>query len=231
MENYVIFNGFDTTELGLIEELPYVDKAEKNVEFIEIDGRHGFLTLDKNNYKPIDYSFKIIIKGKEKLDLLKTNFKGSGRLILSYNPDRYYNATVISTITFERQIRDVYVCEVSFLLQPFAYELILQTFMYNAPFHLVNHTNTTARPIIKIYGTGNGVININGNQIILKNINECVSGCLILNFELEEAYDFDNNLKNSSIKGDFLELQEGDNTIFFTGDIAQIEIIPNWRWL
>ena len=227
MKNYVIFNGFDTTDFGLIEELPFPNRAEKNVEFIEIDGRHGFLTLDKHNYKPVDYSFRIVVNSKEKLDLLKTNFKGSGRLFLSHNPDRYYNATVVSTITFERQVRDVYACEISFLLQPFAYELVLQSHMQNAPFSLENHTNTTARPIVKIYGTGSGVIDINGNQIIIREI----GGCIILNFELEEAYDLDDNIKNSSIKGDFIELQEGTNNFFFTGDITQIEVIPNWRWL
>ena len=59
MKNYVIFNGKSTEDIALIEELPVVSRAERDIEFIEIDGRHGFLTFDKNRYKPVDYSIEL----------------------------------------------------------------------------------------------------------------------------------------------------------------------------
>ena len=227
MRNYIIFNDFNTVKVGLIEELPIVNKAEKNQEFIEIDGRHGFLTLDKKNYKPIDYSFQIIIKGKEKQNLIKSKFKGTGKLILSNDLDKFYKAVVTSNISFERQIRDVVICTISFRLQPFAYEINNEPIVHESSFVLYNITNTTSQPIIKVYGLGTGTLKINDNEIYIKNIDNCI----VLNFELEEAYDLKGNLKNSKVKGDFEELIEGINSISWVGGITKIEITPNWRWL
>ena len=43
-ENFIIFRGFNTKGLFLIEELPVIPSAKEKKTFIEIDGRHGFLT-------------------------------------------------------------------------------------------------------------------------------------------------------------------------------------------
>ena len=74
---------------------------------------------------------------------------------------------------------------------------------------------------------GTGTLKINDNEIYIKNIDNCI----VLNFELEEAYDLKGNLKNSKVKGDFEELIEGINSISWVGGITKIEITPNWRWL
>ena len=76
MKNYVIFNGKSTEDIALIEELPVVSRAERDIDFIEIDGRHGFLTFDKNRYKPVDYSIELKVNGKANRDLIRNIFIG-----------------------------------------------------------------------------------------------------------------------------------------------------------
>lgn len=228
MRNYIIFNDFNTSKYALIEELPIVDKPEEDVEFIEIEGRHGYLTFRKGRYKPIEYTVDLVFKGKENRDIIKSKFQGSGNLILSNESDRYYKAFVIGAIVFERQIRDIYICSITFRLQPFAYEVNqAKITTFSKPYTLTNHTNTTAQPIIEVYGTGSGVLSINNTDIQIREIGECV----ILNFELKEAYGQDGSSKNTQVLTDYEELIVGKNVISWSGGITDITIYSNWRWL
>ena len=229
MKNYVIFNGKSTEDIALIEELPVVSRAERDIDFIEIDGRHGFLTFDKNRYKPVDYSIELKVNGKANRDLIRNIFIGNGDLILSNESDRYYKAVITGTVTVERQLKELYKINVSFKLQPFSYVRTKKTIIITAtPYTIDNPTNTTSQPIIKIYGSGTSYLNINGNIIELKNI---TSDGLILDFELKEAYDFNKVSKNTDVFGVYKEFIVGSNTISWTDNITKIEVTPNWRYL
>jgi predicted phage tail component-like protein len=228
VRNYIIFNDFDTSKYALIEELPIVDRPEEDIEFIEIEGRHGYLTFKKGRYKPIEYTVDLVFKGKENRDIIKSKFQGNGNLILSNEPDRFYGAVVTGVITFERQTRDVYICTISFKLQPFAYEINEdEVSPFSQPYTLTNHTNTTAQPIIEIYGSGSGVLSINNTDIQIREIGECI----ILDFELQEAYGKDGSSKNTQVLTDYEELVVGKNVISWSGNITDINIFPRWRWL
>ena len=225
-KNYVIFNNINTLDFALIEDLPMVDKAEDDIEFIEIDGRHGFLTFDKKSKKPIDYKLRLIVDGLDKIDLIKSIFNGSGKLVLSNNKERYYKAVVTNTMTFNRQVKEKYEIEISFKLQPFAYELNEGTIVLNSNRIINNITNATSQPIIIVNGLGDGLLTINDNVIQLKGITDHI----ILNFELEEAYDQSGRSKNMYVLGNFEEFKIGSNTISWNGGITSLIITPNWRW-
>ena len=225
-KNYVIFNNINTLDFALIEDLPMVDKAEDDIEFIEIDGRHGFLTFDKKSKKPIDYNLRLIVDGLDKIDLIKSIFNGSGKLVLSNNKERYYKAVVTNTMTFNRQVKEKYEIEISFKLQPFAYELNEGTIVLNSNRIINNITNATSQPIIIVNGLGDGLLTINDNVIQLKGITDHI----ILNFELEEAYDQSGRSKNMNVLGEFEEFKIGSNTISWNGGITSLIITPNWRW-
>ena len=225
-KNYIIFNNVNTLDFALIEDLPMVDKAEDDIEFIEIDGRHGFLTFDKKSKKPIDYSLRLIVDGLDKIDLIKSIFNGSGKLVLSNNKERYYKAVVTNTMTFNRQVKEKYEIEISFKLQPFAYELNEGTIVLNSNRIINNITNATSQPIIIVNGLGDGLLTINDNVIQLKGITDHI----ILNFKLEEAYDQSGPSKNMNVLGNFEEFKIGSNTISWNGGITSLIITPNWRW-
>ena len=225
-KNYIIFNNVNTLDFALIEDLPMVDKAEDDIEFIEIDGRHGFLTFDKKSKKPIDYNLRLIVDGLDKIDLIKSIFNGSGKLVLSNNKERYYKAVVTNTMTFNRQVKEKYEIEISFKLQPFAYELNEGTIVLNSNRIINNITNATSQPIIIVNGLGDGLLTINDNVIQLKGITDHI----ILNFELEEAYDQSGRSKNMNVLGEFEEFKIGSNTISWNGGITSLIITPNWRW-
>ena len=139
LKNYLIFKEFNTLNYALIEELPVVGKAEENKEFIEVDGRNGFLTFDRDSYKPIDYSVNMVVNGKEKRDIIKKAFRGNGDLILSNDINCYYKGVISSPIVFDRQIREIFSCEVSFKLQPFGYVKNVEDITIVLPTTIINN--------------------------------------------------------------------------------------------
>ena len=230
-KNYLIFNGFNTLNHFLIEELPKVSTAEEKIDFIEIDGRHGYLTQSQDSYSPIDYDVQLNIYKKEDIQKVKNIFRGSGKLILSNDTTKFYYARVVNKFDFERVLSEYHTCIVSFKLQPFAYELEDKTQVINNDYTFTNNTNTTCQPIITIKGTGNCVLNVGNSQINITDIQNSIT----LDFEMQEAYkqtDTGKENMNTHINGDFDELETGDTLIQWNGGgVTEVSINPRFRWL
>ena len=235
-QHYLIFKGINTlTDLKLhIDELPIVSSFEEDKELIEITGRDGYLTYDYNSKKYQTIDVKISARNTENLDEIKKLFRGNGQLILSSDETRYYKATVINKIDFDRLLRYYNEFIVTFAIQPFSYELINETIDITTAHQFNNPTNATCQPIIKVYKQNNtkGVGNIYiGNETIqIKEIDEYVE----LDFALQEAYTVKNGVIkscNSNVLCDYAEIEPGGTPIDFDGDILRITILPNYRWL
>ena len=233
-DNWILFKGFNTKGVFLIEELPVVSSAELKQELIEIDGRHGFLTNSQDVYSPIEINIELKLYNKSDIQKVRNIFRGSGNLILSNQEDRYYKATVTKQIEFGRVIRQNYSVTITFMIQPHAYELKDNTVtLLNSPgkYTLTNSTNATSQPEITIYGTGNGILIIGDETINIKNINDHI----ILDYELQEAYRITNGSPsnaNTDVNCDYNEIQIGDTLIKWSGSgITKIEINPRWRYL
>ena len=230
--NFIVFKGFNTKGIFLIEELPIVPSANLKQEIIEIDGRHGFLTNSQDVYEPVEIDIELKIYNKEDIAKIRNVFRGSGNLILSNFPDRYYKATVVSKLDFERVIRQNHSAMMTFSLQPHAYELKDSTItLTTSPYTLTNETNATSQPEITIYGTGTATLIIGDETVQIKNINNHI----ILDYELQEAYRIINGSPsnaNTDVNCDYGEIQIGTTKIEWSGNgITGIEINPRWRYL
>ena len=184
-KNYFIFNDINSKDLGLhIEELPIVPTSEEGIDVIEVEGRDGFLLKHNNHLKYRTYDVDLILKDIKKIDLIKQHLRGSGKLILSNNLTRYYNVTIINKIDFERIFKNYNSCLISFIVQPFEYEIENTTINVVAPTIFKNNTNATCKPILKIYGTSSGTVRIGNDVIQIKNIKNYVE----LDYDLQECY-------------------------------------------
>ena len=231
-ENWIVFKRFNTQGIFLIEEIPVVPSAELKQTLIEIDGRHGFLTDSQDVYSPIEISVELKLYNKSDIQKVRNIFRGSGDLILSNQKDRYYKATVINQIEFERVIRENHSVMVTFKLQPHAYELKDNTInLTTSPYTLTNETNATSQPEITIYGTGTATLIIGDETVHIKNINNHI----ILDYELQEAYRITNGSPsnaNTDVNCDYGEIQMGTTKIEWSGSgITGIKINPRWRYL
>ena len=236
MKNYLIFNGVNTLkDLNLhIDELPIIGSFEESKDLIEVTGRDGFLTHNYNSRKYQTIDIKISARNTDKLDEIKKLFSGSGKLILSNNETRYYQATVINKIDFERLLMYYNEFIVTFAIQPFSYELINNEINITTTQQFKNLTNATCQPIIKIYKrnetNGAGNVYIGNETIQIKAIDEYVE----LDFALQEAYTVKNGVIkscNSNVLCDYDEIEPGKTRISFDGNISKVVILPNFRWL
>lgn len=221
---FFIWNGIKSDDL-IINKLPNIIKATKDITKTEVQGRDGFLTQDNGSYKSVVKSVECTMKDLERIDFICSWLTGSGEVTFSNEPTKVYKATIINQIEFERVVATFHSFIIQFECQPHKYDidnelitLLTSGSVYNA--------GTTCKPIIKIYGTGAIDLNINGNIIKLTDVADYVT----IDSDLIDCYK-DTELKNNYMNGDFPELVNGTNNISWTGAATKVEIVPNWRYL
>ncbi len=233
MKNYVIFKGINSNTYSnlIISELPCISKPELRVETTEIDGKDGDI-IDELGYASYDKTLKIGLTSSNNIDNIIKFFSGSGDIVFSNEPDKYYKAYIYEQIDYERLLR-FKEADVTIHVQPFKYLLNEEDVVLN----ITNQTSLTvnnqglekSKPILKLYGSGTITISLNGLTAFTVTIDEDDDYIVIDSME-EEAYN-DTELKNRNMSGEFPLLESGNNTISWTGSLTKIEVTPNSRWL
>lgn len=237
--NYIIWNGIDSLSIPglLISELPPITKPAMRTQITEIDGRDGDIS-DFIGYSAYDKTLKIGLYGNydinEIINYFNGVFDGTGNIIFSNEPDKFYNAEITEQIDFERLVR-FRTANVEFHTQPFKFlveEASIEVDISGQTEITVENVGLLpSRPIITIYGTGIIEISVNGYaqfQVDLADggapitvdsaIQECYSGTPLI-------------LKNRSMVGIFPTFAPGTSTITWYGSLTRIEIQPKSRWL
>jgi len=210
-----------------------IPTAEQDTEHIDIRGRDGSLTK-KYGYKnieiPIQFTMFDTEQGfKPKFRRAKHHLLNAKVLIFDDDDVVYYKVKAVQIETSENIIRQFGEFTVNFTLDPFAYEL------NNEPITVTSQTTIendgyTALPIITAQVSGTGKIYINDQEITIQNVN----GSITIDGEMQNAYRAGSPPQNMNkhMIGRFPVLEKNsDNVIDFSGDISQLEIIPNRRWV
>lgn len=223
METGFVWKGIHSNEKGLkIISLPNITTPEKREEKIIIPGRDGYLTQSDGSYegevKPVEFDYF-----DDRFDDIKQWLTGSGEVIFSNEPDRYYKARIINKLDLARVLEKFHSGIIQFDCQPFGYlqdeliEITNSTTIYN-------QANVNSQPYIKIYGNGYATLKINNEIIKFTNISDYIE----LDSEMMECYKSNVPLNHLMI-GNFPIFRVGENNISWTGNISKIEIIPRWR--
>ena len=123
METGFIWKGIHSSEKGLkIISLPNISTPEKREDKIIVDGRDGYLTIDNNSYEGEVKTVEFDIKHNN-FDDIKSWLSGSGEVIFSNEPDRYYNSSLINKVDLVRVLEKFHSGIIQFDCQPFGYLL------------------------------------------------------------------------------------------------------------
>ena len=233
MDRTLILDGIKVSEYDLYyASMPPIPTPEQDIEYIKIRGRHGSLTK-KYGYNDINYPIELYFYEN-------TSFKKAFRLCkqfllktktLSFTDDEevYYKVKSLKIDTAENDVYKFGRFEIIFTLDPFQYEVD------NDPITITNQTTIMnegyeSEPIITATMSGTGKIYINNQEITIQNIN----GTITIDSEMQNAYRLQAgsvmNL-NKHMIGKFPVLEHGNNNVSFDGDISQLKIICNRRWL
>lgn len=233
MKNYLIWNGNDSRDIDglLVCNLPPITKAKIRTKITSIDGRDGSI-VDYLGYESYNKKISIGITNTNDIDKIIKYFTGSGNVIFSNEPDKYYKAQIIDDIDYERLLR-YKVATITFYVQPYKYKVHESKFTLNitdeTQYMVTNVGLEESKPIITLYGTGNIVFTINGMDVFTLDFNED-DEFIVIDSEEQEAYQ-EGILKNRQMSGDFPILKPGINTITWTGNLTKIIVDPKSRWL
>ena len=120
---YFIFNGKDSREFGILESVPIPPKAERILQTVEIPGRLYPLNKVRDEFKNVQLSFVLGITDHAKVNEINKWLNGSGKLILSSDTSKYYNAFVHSAISPERLSVRFGKIPIIFTVEPFRYDV------------------------------------------------------------------------------------------------------------
>lgn len=229
--SYIIWKNRHSDDVKglLISELSPISKPKMRTTTTEIDGKDGDV-VEYLGYKSYTKTISIGLTKNYDIDEIINYFNGSGKLILSNEPDKYYNAQIIDSIDYNRLI-NFKKASVKFYVQPFKYLLNEAPFVLNitneTSLKVSNRGYEQSKPIITLYGTGTIQLLVNGNQFFSVDM---VDDYITIDSEQEEAY-YGLILKNRQMTGDFPKLNSGINIISWVGNLTKIEVNPRSRWL
>lgn len=227
MQPYFIFNDIDSRDNKIIvNRLPGLVKATEQTEKITIPGRNGFLTSTTGAFEGIIKPCECYTKEDADINFISSWLRGKGKVIFSNEPDFYYEAVIINQLTFEKVIRQYRAFLIQFECQPFKQRLNEGIITLTSAGTILNLGTIESAPIIKVYGSGNITLTVNGVSINLFNVSNYVT----IDSVLMDAYK-DTVLKNNDMAGDFPLLTPGINNISWTGTVSKVEVTLNTRWL
>lgn len=219
---YFIYNEIDSREMGVIlKSLPPITRPNRRIEKITVPGRNGTLTVDEGAYDAITISLQCYLKhGYDPRKITKW-LEPSGTITFSDEEDKYYNARIVNSIPLARVFRIVREFIIQLELQPFAYskEIFVKKYKTGvAHTFVIDEATANMYPYIKIAGSGEIDLTINGNTMIIKP-DEYVE----LDCELQIAYKGKKS-ENDKVYGAFFSLVPGRNTISIFGEYSELEI-------
>lgn len=221
-------------EFGIkIYNCNHLSSPERDIDVYEIDGREGPLIIDNNKFKAFELKFECEIKSwlvgktleqvsKEMKEWLQTDFSYS-ELVISDTSEYYYEATCINELDIEYVAKNFGVILLKFLCKPCKKKNNEVIILKESG--VINNNGRTSKPIIKVVGNGDITININTQNVVLKDIQNYI----ILDSEQMNAYtqnDVTSAITNQNNKmfSDFPVLDKGENRINWTGTVSSLEI-------
>lgn len=232
MTDYLIFNGIDSRDYNvwIFDDLSE-NTPERDVTKVQVDGRNGELTIDNGRFKNVKKRYSALIyqsfaeRYQEFTNALLVN-TGYLQLEDSLHPDEVYSAMFDAPVeAVMSKDRSMGRFELEFTRDARRFLKSgkqAQEFLTGGD--IINPTNYSSRPRIRVYGHGNLVIN--NDTITIAEAFPYVD----IDGEIQDCY-YGNENANAVVSFntvDFPQLASGNNGISFSGSITKVEITPNW---
>lgn len=225
----VTIDGINSTTKGIcLAETPEIPVPERDVDNIEIRGRHGSLTK-KYGYRDITFSlfFNLLERDgiKQVIRGLKPWLLNAKKISFSDDPGFYYRIAQVVIPNIENTLNLYGYFEVQIRAHPFQYKQRDLVKITN-PGQVMYYGSIEGEPEISIFGSGDVSISINGRTFQIKGL----SGSITIDSEAGLVYKGTQPAGNKMI-GKWPYLDIGFNTISWTGPVTRLEIDPKEAYL
>ena len=227
--NWLTFDGVSLKDYGVyINGNGTFNAPARNREMINVPGRNGALMIDNGRYENTDVvyhafiydNFSANIEGLRNLLLSRTSYK---TLKDTYHPEEYrlgiYKGDFQADVVEWLQAGEF---DLTFDCKPQRFlESGEETSEFTVNGVILNPTMQTAKPLLRVYGTGQ--FSINSRQMTISSANVYTD----IDCDLMDAFKGSTNC-NGNISGQFAELVPGENTVTIISGITKIEVVPRW---
>ena len=215
--NELIFKGKSTADFPFeifVIENDGINKGKRKDKIFTSDDMSGGIVRTSTAYELVEKSYKLLIHDVKlnQINELLVWLEGSGKLIASDNPGRYYEVLTVSAVRARLGEVDEYEIDVVFTCNPFSYSIAsdIKTYIGNGVIN--NETNVIMYPKITLYGNSTSGTSLTiSNQVVRLNV-----------------YDKNGNLLNSVMLGAFFEIKPGVSGIVLGNGITKLEIECRW---
>ena len=224
----ITFKNVVSSDIGImINRVVVPPSSVEDYQMISIPGRQEPLRSDLKTRQPIMITAEATIVEDNMLRQIYSTFQGVGQLIISTEPDKYYNASA-QVITPDNIVRYMNKITLGFECQPFAYAVS------NDPVELEISGSAASieiggsyycQPIYQITGSGDITLSVNSASLFtLYN----VDGYVTVDTALMMCHKNGLHVKSS---GKLPLLSPGTNMLFWSSNATAVEVIKNERWL
>lgn len=225
-EGELYFNHVSNLDLNLfLENYPSLPISNEEFEEVRVEGRNGSLYINKGTYidKRIPFTFTILsenldidfIRVYDWLSEMEDNKLVWGKL------DRCYRVKKVIFSNLEKQFRSIGEFTVEFVCEPFSEDLQATTYEITSNNFSFNYVgNAPSEPLIKLYGSGNIQLTINGETMAISNITNYIE----IDSKLLQVRNSDGTSKDNDTQGDFPLFGKGINTISYIGTVTKIVV-------
>ena len=227
-------DGVDAASVGIHLQNPMeFSEPVPIVEIESIPGRNGDLIFETGAFENrtgsaecfamMHNNVELTIRAINRFLLFR---KGYRKLETTDDPEHYWMARVENGARIEQRLRTMSPFEIEFDCKPQRFlKSGLETVEMTNGGVLYNQYGFDALPLIKVYGSGEGSLNVGNKRVEILSMTD---GELMLDSETQNAYIYGMNRNNQINAPEFPVLTDGENNISWRGGIERVEIIPRW---
>lgn len=229
----IVFGGEASDDYAMIvTEAPAFDAPVRKSESVSIPGRNGVVLFQQDAYEDTVRSYKVAIlasgtdlsRAVASAESWLNSKKGYQRLEDDFEPEIFRLAYYNGGTDFSNRIMMAGEADISFVCRPerFYKDGEEELTVTNGDV-IYNLTRFASKPLIHIEGTGTFTIRI-GNTAIEADVTDYIN----IDSDTMNAYRLPAENMNSRIRGTFLKLEPGNNTIEITDEPSLVTIIPRY---
>lgn len=241
--NAFTYNGILSYNFGLrIESKNVFSAPQYDTSFQSIPGRDGDLILPNGRYPNVQVTYSVFLPAKTLAELQEKIT--AVKAWLYTEPDRYHElrdtydtgtfrrAVINNALDIEDQLNKIGVFTVSFSCLPYKF---LDSGQQAVTFTnggggatLTNPTPFASKPLIRVNGSGDGVLNVINPSGVLRMQIEGINSFLYIDSEQMNCYKGATSMNDSVTADKYPALAAGQNVFVFSGGITSIAVTPRW---
>ena len=238
--NYFEYKGIRSSDMGLrIESKNVFSGPEYEVDFLSIPGRDGDLIAGSGRFPNVQVTYSVFIPAKSISELaakitavkawLYSGLNSYHTLSDTYDTAFFRHAVFSGKLDIEDELNRIGIFTISFSCKPYRYDAAgTESITLATGDVLLNPYPFSSKPILRIEGSGKGVLTIQSEGSNATWNFTAIDGYIEVDSEQMNFYK-DTDPKNDTVSGEgFPLLSPGENTVSFSGGITAVSVIPRW---